>query len=1480
MIVHQNQPKAIVDWKSFNIGKQAWTHFDQKGNTDWEALNRIYDQNPSQIFGKLTADGKIYLINQNGILFGPDSQINVHSLAASSLNIAQDDFLKGVMHFTGDDTAGAVCNRGSIQAGTGGFVYLASPEVENSGTINAPAGQVALIAGNDAEMKLLDRTFPHIWVTPGEKGTAVNTETGSITADAGLAGMYGKNVNQNGYIRSITAITNNGRIELKASEKVTTGAASRTIAPISGDTEKVHSSFQLSGGHIEIAGLDQKKVVNIATNEMKNQTTSTRIIEHGGDLTAKSGTIIMDATDRIYLDAGSRLDVSGEWVDRPSESVAVDVQLNSVELKNDFSQKNGILQGKTMTVLPQEGSTIGDLSAHLHGEFLTAREMATAGGEIQLQTENGDIIIRDGYDGKEAARIDFSGGGTRVPDGHHNITQLLSGNKVYDISEAPESIQYDTIANYQEFVDERYGTIDRYEGLYFGGATPLLSFTTGYIQGDDAGTLSLIAKGIVLDGILLGSATAGLYQTETEIPVEPYGNYTLQTASGVKAPRGGELFIGPDNPQLATGTSVDHVVDELVIVKEAPVLPEDFSIETDLKTVSIDGNQPYLSEFQNSQGPLFRSVISADKLSAAGLSNLTVQSNTKITVDTDAELKLRPGGLRLKSTGTYVVGMAPEYWDAAPAKLELRARALEYNGNIEIPGGEVNFIITDTLTSEMNPADKTVQLVDRVLMNEGARVVVAGERIDNSLAENIGGLKSGFIDGGSLRVTDNTYFGGELILGTYSLLDVSGGYEIKPDGNIKAGSAGSIELKGKSLVLEAGLRGHSLIGETGGAITLHTDTLIVDQEGPLLSPGFGFDDELADELKAQLVLKQDQLADTGFTDITLKSYKDLNFAGDILLEPSCIKMAFPEPSVTNLVAGGNLNPGESIRLQGLTIDSENEYVKVPLEYLGDSGITAKAGLPVVRSEEVISEIDTYTVYVQPNATLKVAPEGHITLSGLITDIAGSLIAPSGNINLTASGELRDLIIRKGSSLSAGGYNRKIPESYIAELGYQYDILDGGSVTLTAKSGSILMEPGSRIDISGSQPVNGIVYQADGGIITKAMAARSGSLTLKYLNELTLDGEFSGHAYHKTVHGASLSITKENLFFSMTVDENDLNRYIAAGFDAVSLSSLKELAFSGNINMEGNEAGNPLLRRLILDAPRISGNGEDQNVSFDAAEIILANTQAKYGDSSEQISYLNLVGDTQSLEAGDGDSRFALDGEYMEINGSVAVSGFNTISLDATKDIRLTDDVYYNNTGRLMWKGQLRTPGDLTVRSARIYPTTQSDFTLASDEGRITILPAASKTGGPIVSAGGALTIAANEIDHQGFLAAPMGQIRFKGPDLLNDDDKAATVFLAGGSVTSVTAKGSIQYGHLVEDANWNVPLKPREWTLTSVVNYELMESTPEKSVSVNGDTVVMQTGALIDFAGGGAIFSAEFTPGTKGLENPLTAKNTYVVGPS
>ncbi len=1475
-VVSQNKEKAVIDWESFNIGKEAWQHFDQQGHTDWAVLNRIYDENPSMIFGRLTADGSIFLINQNGILFGPGSQVNVHALTASSLDLDPDDFIANTLHFTGDDSRGPVSNHGDIQTGTGGHVYLMAPEVENYGSIDAPAGQVALAAGNDVTIETLEgvtyRTFPFIYVQPGEKGNAVNAASGKISADQGIAGMYGRNVNQNGYIRSVTAVTNNGRIELHASDRVTTGANSATETPVTDNPEKVHASFGLDGGEIHVGGLDRKIVIN---EQDVNETTATSVIEHNGRMAAPSGNIAMEAEERIYLSEGSELDVSGLWVATEAASSAVDVQLNSVELKNDFNQKNGILQGETITVQKQEGAGIGDVSAHLSGEFLTAREMATQGGEITLRVPDGDIIVRGAVNGEESAVIDFSGGGTIVSDGHINTTKLISGNRVYDISDAPNSLKYDGIANYQVFTNQKSGTREVYTGLYMGGANSLYDLNTGYIEGADAGQLNLIARGIVLDGILDGSVIAGRYQTMTVVPEVYYDNFALQTASGVKAPRGGELIIGKENPYLTGTQDGDYFIEEVVISGDAPLLPDDFSSASDLKTTVVDGTTPYTSDIQDESGYLYRTVLSDRIINQAELSNLVIHANTKITTLPDAEITLKPGGLRIDDSVDYITGMPVQYIDIAPAEIDFKARSIELNGALKAPGGDVRLTLVDTVTSPKsnNSEDRYVDILnERAFLAGGSCIQTNGEVISNLLAGISKPVTHGYIDGGHISVLDGTNSGSEVIVADNAILDVSAGYEITSSGRIAPGAAGGLKLKGDVLVVEGDLRGYSLNGTSGGEITLHAGAVNVGKDATVLPEGFTADDALPDELLQTFTLGENQLAETGFTHLSLLSYEDLYFSQGTKLMPSTVKMAVntsgtgPEDGKSVFSPAKNLNLSESQIVNGDGL--EEGFIYVPISYLGGSSIIAKAGQSVISGQSADKTFDTYGIHLEEGAAIEVAPKGRVELSGLVADISGNVIAPGGTVKISTTGVNRDLTLHESSAIMAGGINRPEIDSYIPETGYIYDAIDGGSVTLSAKSGNIVMQAGALIDISGSTPEKSIVYHQNGSIDLKTVSSNAGSLELVYLNDITINGGIIGKSFIETSHGASLILSNANESNGFIIDQSTIRQYADWGFDAMSFSSLKQILLSGDMDIA-------LARGFSLDAPLITGDG-DNRVHVSAPQVALNNMRAKYGDEMEEISYAGLVSD-ETLAMGETGTVLAIDGEFIDLKGSIAVEGFEQVSLQAEGDMRLTDEVYYDNTGALLWQGLLRTPGDLTVGASRIYPTTRSDFTLASDNGRITTLPGQMGIDRPIVSAGGSLTLAAKEIDHRGYVAAPMGTIRFTGP-LSDENDSADTIFLAENSVVSVASDSNVAFGEL-DDVFWYVTEKPK--TLTPKINIQDIAVTdvPERGVDIQGTTVVMQTDAKIDISGGGTIFAAEFLPGAEGLANPLTLADTYVVVP-
>ena len=115
----------------------------------------------------------------------------------------------------------------------------------------------------------------------------------------------------------------------------------------------------------------------------------------------------MNATQRVLLDTGSKVNVSGAWTNEPASAELISVQLNSVELRDDPLQKGGVLQGQTITTTVTSGSSIGDISAAILGREKTAMERAVNGGAVNITVTNAssDIIVKDG------AEIDFTGGG-------------------------------------------------------------------------------------------------------------------------------------------------------------------------------------------------------------------------------------------------------------------------------------------------------------------------------------------------------------------------------------------------------------------------------------------------------------------------------------------------------------------------------------------------------------------------------------------------------------------------------------------------------------------------------------------------------------------------------------------------------------------------------------------------------------------------------------------------------------------------------------------------------------------------------------------------------------------------------------------------------------------------------------------------------------------------------------------------------------
>jgi len=243
-----NTPGTIINWQGFSIGAGEITRFVQQGATS-AVLNRIVGQDPSLILGALQSNGRVYLVNPNGIVFGAGARVDVNGLAASTLDIADDDFRAGRRVFdAGARAAGGIRNDGTIATPGGGQVYLIAPSVENNGLITAPGGEVLLAAGR--HVALVDSASPDLHVVvSAPDDQAVNV--GRIVAAGGAIGIYGALVNQRGVVDADSAVVGeDGRVLLKASRETLLEAGSLTSARGAGEGGTIH----VLGDHVGLTG--------------------------------------------------------------------------------------------------------------------------------------------------------------------------------------------------------------------------------------------------------------------------------------------------------------------------------------------------------------------------------------------------------------------------------------------------------------------------------------------------------------------------------------------------------------------------------------------------------------------------------------------------------------------------------------------------------------------------------------------------------------------------------------------------------------------------------------------------------------------------------------------------------------------------------------------------------------------------------------------------------------------------------------------------------------------------------------------------------------------------------------------------------------------------------------------------------------------------------------------------------------------------
>ncbi len=206
LVVNQTSPRAIIQWDSFNIGAQASVTFVQPDSSS-VALNRVMGAEPSQIFGQLKANGQVFLVNPNGLLFAPGAQVNVHGLLATTMDTPDADFMAGTPHFGGK--AGSVRNEGSIHTDAGGFISLLGGLVTNTGDM-AVINTQGIVPAQGLVMR--DGGIELMGDVVHQAGTL-----DASGANGGLVNLSGRSILQDGLIQANGSQGSGGQVNLSAS---------------------------------------------------------------------------------------------------------------------------------------------------------------------------------------------------------------------------------------------------------------------------------------------------------------------------------------------------------------------------------------------------------------------------------------------------------------------------------------------------------------------------------------------------------------------------------------------------------------------------------------------------------------------------------------------------------------------------------------------------------------------------------------------------------------------------------------------------------------------------------------------------------------------------------------------------------------------------------------------------------------------------------------------------------------------------------------------------------------------------------------------------------------------------------------------------------------------------------------------------------------------------------------------------------------
>jgi filamentous hemagglutinin family protein len=247
--IDQSTQRATINWQGFGIGAGETVNFNQP-DASAITLNRVVGNERSVIDGVLNANGKVFLINSNGVLFTRGSSVNTSGLVASTLDISDADFNAGRYVFNGNGGSSSVINMGTLTAANGGYVALLGSLVSNQGVIVATKGTVALGSGEKISLNFNGDSLVNVSIDQGTLSALVENK-GAIYADGGKVILTAKaaydllssQVNNTGIVQARTVDDLKGSIVVRADRgTANVGGTLDASAPLGGDGGTIETS--------------------------------------------------------------------------------------------------------------------------------------------------------------------------------------------------------------------------------------------------------------------------------------------------------------------------------------------------------------------------------------------------------------------------------------------------------------------------------------------------------------------------------------------------------------------------------------------------------------------------------------------------------------------------------------------------------------------------------------------------------------------------------------------------------------------------------------------------------------------------------------------------------------------------------------------------------------------------------------------------------------------------------------------------------------------------------------------------------------------------------------------------------------------------------------------------------------------------------------------------------------------------------------